>query len=158
MMSKYKMSNNVKWRGYLNNNKLTSNKKYIVLLLIFLIGFLTICINTSYGCFKKQDYLTSIDFVAGTLDYKIENVELDNNSITLAAGSERKLTLTLTSLNPIDSKYELYYLINGEKVDNSDIEIGYTNESVDSVKGTISANATKNITVSIKNNSNEFRE
>ena len=154
-MSKFKVSKNVKWGGYLNNNKLTSNKKYIVLLLIFLIGFLTIYINTSYGLFKKKDYLTSIDFVAGTLDYKIENVELENNSITLAAGSERKLTLTLTSLNQVDSKYELYYLINGEKVDNPDIEIGYTNESVDSVKGTISANDTKEITVSIKNNGNE---
>ena len=89
------------------------------------------------------------------MDYKIENVELENNSITLAAGSERKLTLTLTSLNPIDSKYELYYLINGEKVNNPDIEIGYTDESVDSVKGTILSNATKEITVSIKNNGDE---
>ena len=136
--------------GYLNNYKLTSNKKYIVLLLIFLLGFLTIYINTSYGLFKKKDFLTDINFVTGTLEYKIENSNLVDNSINVNAGEEYKLVLTLTSLNPIDSKYELYYLINGEKVDNPDIEIGYTNESVDSVKGTILANASKEITVSIK--------
>ena len=146
--------------GYLNNNKLTFNKKYIVLLLIFLIGFLTLYINTSYGLFKKKDYLTDINFVTGTLDYKIESSNLTNNNITVDAGNEYKLNLTLTSLNPIDSKYELYYLIDGKKVTNNDIEIGYTEDSIDSVKGiiagndgTINSNSSKNITVSIKNNS-----
>ena len=142
------------------NNKLFSNKKYIVLLLIFLIGFLTVYINTSYGLFKKKDYLTSIDFVTGTLNYKIESSNLTNNNITVDAGNEYKLNLKLTSLNSIDSKYELYYLINGEKVTNPDLEIGYTEDSKDSVKGiiagndgTINSNSSKNVTVSIKNTS-----
>ena len=126
-----------------------------MLLLIFLIGFLTLYINTSYGLFKKKDYLTSIDFVAGTLDYKIESDVLNNNSITVPANGEFKFNIKLTSLNSIDSKYELYYLIDGEKVTNNDIEIGYTEDSIDSVKGTINSNGAKNITVSIKNNGNK---
>ena len=54
-MGKYKMYNNVKCCGGLNS-KLFSNKKYIVLFLIFLLGILTIYVNTSYGLFKKKDY------------------------------------------------------------------------------------------------------
>ena len=141
-MSKFNLSKNV-------------NKKYCVLALIALLGIVSIYIGTSYGLFKKVDFLTNVDFVAGTLDYKIENDELNNNSIVVGSGNQHKLTLTLTSLNSVDSKYELYYLIDGKKVINNDIEIGYISESVDSVKGTIDAKKTKKITVSIKNNSSK---
>ena len=99
--------------------------------------------------------MKDISFVVGTLDYKIESDALTNNSITVPASGEYKFDITLTSLNSIDSKYELYYLIDGAKVTNNDIQIGYTSDSKDSVKGTITANSKKEITVRIKNNTSK---
>ena len=58
--------------GKLNLSK-NVNKKYCILVLIILLGTISIYIGTSYGLFKKVDYLTNVDFVAGDLNYKIEN-------------------------------------------------------------------------------------
>lgn len=129
--------------------------RLIVTTILIVLGIIVIPLGFSYAIFLKNDHLTNINFVAGNLNYKIENSKLTNNSITVDGGEDIKLVLSLTSLNNIESKYELYYLLDGEKKKSDDIEIGYTSESVDSVKGLIKANSKKEITVNIKNKGNK---
>ena len=133
----------------LKSNNCIFNKKYIILLLIILLGIVTIYVNNSYDFIKVDDLLSKISFFNGTLNYKIENDELVNNSVSIGAGDELELVLNLKSRNWIDSNYELYYLVDGEKNSNENIEIGYSEETVDKVKGVIKARDTKKITVSI---------
>ena len=77
----------------------------------------------------------------------------ENNKIVIAKNSDTEINLVLTSLNEIDSKYEIYYNILTDNVDNEDIEVGYTSTSFDSVVGTISSNGTKTVVLKLINNS-----
>ena len=123
-------------------------KIYFILLLI--IVFLVSTMYFSYAFFtSKNEEHGKLNIVAGTLDYKIEGKDLENNQITVLAHEIEKVELTIESLNKISSMYELYY--NTEN--NNDIEIGYSIDSIDKISGKIESNSKKKVTVIIKNNS-----
>ena len=111
---------------------------------IMYIGIIT---YFSYAFFTNtKEQRGKLNVVVGTLDYRIESDDLNDNTITLSAGERKTLNIKITSLNTINSKYELYYTTT-----NDDIVIGYSSETVDNPTGTINANQSKMITVTIKN-------
>ena len=84
------------------------------------------------------------------LKYKIESDKLDSGNIIVPANTTQELTIKLTSLNEIDSKYELYYQIDSV---NDSVNVGYSPDTENPVLGSISANDSKNITIVIANKS-----
>ena len=127
-----------------------TKKIYIVtvILLIISIGYF----YASYAFFNntKEEH-GKLNIVAGDLKYKLESDSLDNGKIVIGASETKEFIVDLTSLNEIDSKYELYYRLD---TDNSDINVAYSSSTVDSVSGTIEAKGKKTITVKIENNGN----
>ena len=123
-------------------------KKIIYIGIMIIITVFASVTYFSYAFFASREELPGrLNIVAGTLDYKIESNDLNNNSITLEANESKQIELTITSLNTIDSEYELYY------EDTSDIEVGYLTDN-DTPTGEITSNGTKTVSVVIKNNSN----
>ncbi|MCI5967131.1 MAG: glycine-rich protein [Tenericutes bacterium] len=127
-----------------------AKKIYIVtvILLIISIGYF----YASYAFFNntKEEH-GKLNIVAGDLKYKLESDSLDNGKIVIGASETKEFIVNLTSLNEIDSKYELYYRLD---TNNSDINVAYSSSSIDSVSGTIEAKGKKTITVKIENNGN----
>ena len=124
-------------------------KVYFGLLLLFV--FLVSTAHFSYAFFaSKNEEHGKLNIVVGTLDYKLESIDLQNNTIVVKAKEIKEIQIKLSSLNDISSKYELYYTLDQE---NSNIRIGYSKETEDSILGTVDANSTKNITVVIRNES-----
>ena len=124
------------------------NKIYFLVLILITILVTTFCF--SYAIFSNtQEEHGKLNIVAGTLNYKVKGEDIYNNQIEVTKNTTRTITLTVTSLNEIDSKYELYYKIDSNK----NVEVGYDSNTKDSVKGIIKKNASKEITVIIRNNS-----
>jgi len=146
-----------------NNNivifdKYMFNSKHVFIMLLMIITVFTFFLTDSYSMFTKKDHLININFIAGKLNYTLESSILDNGKVTVDAKNEFKLTVTLNSLNSVDTKYELYYLVNGEKKTYKDLQVNYTDESEDSVSGVIEANGSKQITINIVNLTNRSLE
>ena len=127
-----------------------SKGKKIYFLVLILITVLVTTFYFSYAIFSntKEEH-GKLNIVAGTLNYKVKGEDIYNNQIEVTKNTTRTITLTVTSLNEIDSKYELYYKIDSNK----NVEVGYDSNTKDSVKGIIKKNASKEITVIIRNNS-----
>ena len=127
-----------------------SKGKKIYFLVLILITILVTTFYFSYAIFSNtQEEHGKLNIVAGTLNYKVKGEDIYNNQIEVTKNTTRTITLTVTSLNEIDSKYELYYKIDSNK----NVEVGYDSNTKDSVKGIIRKNDSKEITVIIRNNS-----
>ncbi len=127
-----------------------SKGKKIYFLVLILITILVTTFYFSYAIFSNtQEEHGKLNIVAGTLNYKVKGEDIYNNQMEVTKNTTRTITLTVTSLNEIDSKYELYYKIDSNK----NVEVGYDSNTKDSVKGIIKKNASKEITVIIRNNS-----
>ena len=127
-----------------------SKGKKIYFLVLILITILVTTFYFSYAIFSntKEEH-GKLNIVAGTLNYKVKGEDIYNNQIEVTKNTTRTITLAVTSLNEIDSKYELYYKIDSNK----NVEVGYDSNTKDSVKGIIRKNDSKEITVIIRNNS-----
>ena len=111
-----------------------SKGKKIYFLVLILVTILVTTFYFSYAIFSntKEEH-GKLNIVAGTLNYKIESSELDNDSITLPANTSKEIKIKLTSLNEVSSKYELYYIL--DKM-NDKVSVGYSKDTRDSVLGT----------------------
>ena len=129
-----------------------SKGKKIYIIILLLITILVTTFYFSYAIFSntKEEH-GKLNIVAGTLNYKIESSELEENSILVSANSSKEIKIKLTSLNEVSSKYELYYVL--DKV-NENVSVGYSKDTKDNVVGTIDANKSKVITIVIRNDSN----
>lgn len=92
------------------NSKLTKTvpKWYALIAVMFSI----ICIVSyySYAMFTVEKVKNNaVSIATGTLNYTITGTDVTNNKITIAAKTIKTYSITLTSLNTIDSKYQLYY-------------------------------------------------
>lgn len=124
-----------------------SKGKKIYILSIVLIIFVVSIMYFSYAIFTEtKEYSGKLNVVAGTLDYKIESDDLSENKITLDAKETKKITVKISSLNSIDSKYNLYYTTTGN------IEIGYVTDK-DGVVETIESDGIKTVELVLRNNS-----
>lgn len=124
-------------------------KTYMLTLLLLFLSF--IVFYTSYAFLTGvTEQHGKLNIVAGKLDYKLESSDLYDNKITVSANEIKVITVNLYSLNDIDSKYELFYLLDKA---NDNVKIGYSDDTKDSVLGTIGANGKKIIKVIIRNES-----
>ena len=123
-------------------------KKYILYIanIILLITVLVIT-HFSYAFFTHRDEQRGrLNIVVGNLNYKIESVDLDsNNSLTLEANTQKIIEMKVTSLNDIDSKYELYY------ESDINIDVKYVDE-YDIPSGIIGKGQSKDVVVVLNNN------
>jgi len=114
--------------------------------LLILTAIISIA-SFSYAIWSnKSEQRGKLNIVAGSLNYELVSDDLNNNSITIPANTNKTIEIEITSLNNIESKYELYYTTNNEN-----ISIGYSEETVDNPTGTISSRSSKKVTVIIKN-------
>ena len=126
-----------------------NKNKIIYFIFLIIIALFTSIAYYSYAFFTHQiEEHGKLNIVAGTLDYQIESSHLTDHQITLQPNDVyTELTLKLTSLNKIDSKYELYYSLS----DNSNIQIGYAKDSKDLPQGMIEKFGTKEVKILIIN-------
>jgi len=125
-------------------------KKIIYIGSLLIITAIISIASFSYAIWSRTDEQHGkINIVAGTLNYELLSSDLNNNSITVPAGTNKTLEIEIKSLNTIDSKYELYYTTT-----NNGISIGYSVDTVDEPTGTIAANSSNKVTVIIKNRTN----
>lgn len=119
-----------------------------LLLIVVVIAYITFF---SYAFFSQTiEQHGKLNMVVGTLNYKLTSSDLNsNNEITLEAKEKKLIEIDITSLNSIDSKYQLYY-----SSSNNNFDIGYSSTTIDQSSGTINANATKRVIVSIQNKNN----
>lgn len=119
---------------------------YFGIILLVIIVVTTICF--SYGFFTARlEKNGRLNVVAGTLNYKLESLELTNNTINIDANTIKVIDVDIISLNDIDSKYILYYETN-----NDGIQVVYDVNSVSLPEGVINSEEKKTVTVIIKNN------
>lgn len=119
----------------------------ILLLIVFLIS--TLCFSYAFFTSINEEH-GKLNIVVGDLTYKLESNDLINHQIIVNAWETKEVIITLSSLNSIDSKYELYYTLEQE---DSNVRVGYSIDTKDAVLGTIKANGTKTIKVIIRNES-----
>ena len=128
-----------------------SKGKKIYFLVLILFTILVTTFYFSYAIFSNtQEEHGKLNIVAGTLNYKIESSELDNDSITLGANTSKEIKIKLTSLNEVGSKYELYYTLDKT---NDKVSVGYSKDTKDNVLGTIEGSSSKMISIVVRNDS-----
>ena len=128
-----------------------SKGKKIYFLVLILITILVTTFYFSYAIFSNiQEKHGKLNIVAGTLNYKIESSELDNDSIILEANTSKEIKIKLTSLNEVGSKYELYYILDKT---NDKVSVGYSKDTKDNVLGTIEGSSSKMISIVVRNDS-----
>ena len=124
-------------------------RNYVIIFILVLMAF--VCFSASYAFLTNvNEQHGKLNIKVGDLKYKIESDKLDSGNITVPANTTQELTIKLTSLNEIDSKYELYYQIDSA---NDSVNVGYRPDTENPVLGSISANDSKNITIVIANKS-----
>ena len=124
-------------------------RNYVIIFILVLMAF--VCFSASYAFLTNvNEQHGKLNIKVGDLKYKIESDKLDSGNITVPANTTQELTIKLTSLNEIDSKYELYYQIDSV---NDSVNVGYSPDTENPVLGSISANDSKNITIVIANKS-----
>jgi len=115
--------------------------------LLILTAIISIA-SFSYAIWSnKSEQRGKLNIVAGNLNYELVSSDLTNNSITIPANTSKTIEIEITSLNNIESKYELYYQTD------SSIIIGYSLDTIDNPTGIIGQRSSKKVTVTIKNRS-----
>ncbi len=122
------------------------------ILLFVVIG---IIFSFSQAYFVKRIEGSNLTLKVGELEYTLECDQLNNHQVTLSPNSSKTLDLKLTSLNPIDSKYELYYKIISPQNPTNTIEAGYVKDSEKLPLDIVSQNSNNNIKIMINNTGNE---
>lgn len=126
-------------------------KIYILLLILIVLVMSTMYFSYAFFADKREEH-GKLNIVVGTLDYKMESNSLNYNSIEVGTGNSFEFIIKITSLNNVDSKYELYYNLS-KKIEH--IEVGYSVTTNNSPKGIIHAKESKEIKVIVKNNSED---
>jgi len=131
-------------------NKKSVFKVVIGVLLLFVVGGI-IFLSNSYALFKKEITGRNVELKVGELTYNLESEKLENNQITLKPNSSEIFEVNLTSMNEIDSKYELYYkIISPEALENT-VDGGYLETSTNPSSGTIESTNSKTIQLVFNN-------
>ncbi len=117
-------------------------KIYIGIILLAIILVTSLCVSYAFFAQKLEEH-GKLNIIVGTLDYKLSEKEL-----AIPSHTAKEFKIEVTSLNDTDTKYEVYYQISKE---NSDLEFGYVEDTEDEPKGEIKKNAKKEITLYVRN-------
>lgn len=120
-----------------------------VVFLTLLFGLLILTISYSYAFYTiATEKKNVISLTAGQFSYQLSGANITNNQVTVAPGTTFELPLVITSKNPVESNYQLYY----EGTLPSGLKVSYIKES-GSPNGTIGNNPNqKQLTLVIENN------
>ena len=122
------------------------NRKIIYISLVSLITFIFSMTYFSYAFFtNKNEQHGKLNIVVGKLNYKINSQDLTNDLLVMAAGEEKEVTITITSLNSFTSEYQLYYESDGS------VEVSLSEDTLANPNGTIAKDESKTINLIIKN-------
>ncbi len=132
--------------------KLRKNKRSLVLL-FFLVITLAITIGTSYSLFQKRDVVREFSIVVGDLTFQLESNAFDEEGkIKVEPHSVKEFFVSITSMNLVDTLYQLYY----EELANEEVEIAYyILPGNDSSSGEIEGGGKRQVKIRIENNSSE---
>lgn len=121
------------------------DKKKVIYIGIIMIMIVIVSITYfSYAFFThKDEQHGKLNIVAGTLNYKIESDDLNNNSLIIKGNTTTKINLSIKSLNEISTWYELSY-----DTGSDNIEVGYLTNNT---KGEIGVNDEEIVTLLITN-------
>ena len=114
-----------------------------------------VLLDSSYSYFKKRIEGTKLTFNVGTLNYELECVDLENCEVVIPANSSEVFNVNLTSLNKIDTKYELFYEVLSPIDTKNIIDGGHLLTDNLSDVGEIDKNITKNISLILNNTGND---
>lgn len=101
-------------------------------------------LNNSYAYLEKSVEGSCISLEVDDLTQTI------NGKVTLAAGKAEKLELVVKNNDNIASKYQMIYMSENDLID---VSVGYASESVDLPYGDINSNESKNVIITLQNNS-----
>ena len=129
----------------------SSKKIYITSTLVVVL--ITVLLCASYAVFTNvQEGKGKLNIVAGDLKYSIESNDLTNGEISIESNTTKQLDIKITSLNDVDSAYELYYLVNNITDIPSGLIIRYNSSSANLPKGDkMSKDETRTISIIIEN-------
>jgi len=131
--------------------KSLSKTKRLQILTLALLGVISITLGYSYAFFEEKIVGGNVDLRVGELSYNIQSDSLnDAYQVTVGAGSESIIEITVTSLAPVASKYQMVYRSDN---DLTNVVVGYSSESVELPSGEMEANGIKTVTVVVQNNS-----
>ncbi len=109
--------------------------------------------GTSFAIFQKRDTIKSLAFVVGDLTFELESSAFDEEGrVTVAEKSVEEFTIQVTSKNPIDALYQLYY--EGNLPEGATIYYWALPED-DSASGEIKGSEQKVIRIRIENESSQ---
>ena len=107
-----------------------------VVFITLLFGLLILTISYSYAFYTiATEKKNVISLIAGQFSYQLSGANITNNQVTVAPGTTFELPLVITSKNPVESNYQLYY----EGTLPSGLKVSYIKES-GSPNGTIGNN------------------
>lgn len=125
------------------------NISKIYMMLVVLITSIIVLSYSSYAIFSvRNEKHNAIHVTTGNLSYRLEGSQITQQQIEIEAAKSEFISVTITSLNTIDSYYQMYY--NNDSVyiyyqQKDDLPFGQI--------GTINNNSQKTINLVIINNS-----
>ena len=134
------------------NNKTT---RYLVVLSVLVLFVLAL--NTTYSAFTSNNTNNLANIKVADLSFNMTVNGTTGEVLTATANADTTQTLKLTSLNSFGAKYEITYKICETSACTSFIslpsglKVKYSNTTASPVNGTISANASKTITLVTEN-------
>ena len=90
--------------------KRVSRSAKIAILVVVLVICLFV-LRSSFAYYElKEEIGDAIVLKTMDLNYTFTNLDT-NNTVTVPASGEQEITITLNTQNPIEMKYQLYYLV-----------------------------------------------
>ena len=133
--------------------RISKRTKTIVLLVVLVVCF--IFLRSSFAYYELTEEIgDAIVLEAMDLNYTFTNLDA-NHTITIPANGKQEITITLTTQNPIEMKYQLYYLVQNSSDFSNDelasLRVNLSPSSKNESIGTIVQSDTKEFTLIFKN-------
>ena len=130
----------------------SKNVRWQVIVLVFGVGLFFSLLSFSYALYTIRKEQTGVlNMFAGTLSYTITNEEMINHTVTVSEGSVQSFDFLITSNNPIETEYILYY----ENALPEGVTVCYVMDTGET-SGTIgSYDSSKHVVVVVRNETDE---
>ena len=134
--------------------KRVSRSAKIAILVVVLVICLFV-LRSSFAYYElKEEIGDAIVLKTMDLNYTFTNLDT-NNTVTVPASGEQEITITLNTQNPIEMKYQLYYLVQNSSDFSNDelasLRVNLSPSSKNESIGTIVQSDTKEFTLIFKN-------
>ncbi len=133
--------------------KISRKARTVILLVVLVVCF--VFLRSSFAYYElKEEIGDAIVLETLDLNYTFTNLGA-NNTVTIPASGEREITITLNTQNPIEMKYQLYYLVQNSSDFSGDelasLRVNLSPDSKDEPTGTVVQSSPKEITLILKN-------